>query len=244
MRTRALHSVTVILNRSLAASVIAFGILTSIGHAIVQVNPTAVTGPGPGYSPFTVSNTDLLQTGAVTGVTSSGNFNQEGAGGIPILNNGLFVINGGNPSDNSQLATTENNAFLQVAFNLSTAPQGYNFGEIDTYGGWNDNGRDAQRFTLSYSKVSAPGTFLPIGTIDFDPVAGSNPSAVKVQFIDSVGAPIATNAAFLRMDFAGGQENGYAGLGEVDVFAAVPEPSSAMLALLSGLAGLGFFRRR
>ena len=234
-----------ILNRYLAAGVLAFGILTSIGHAIVQVNPTALTGPGPGYSPFTVSSSDLLQTAAVTGVTSSGNFSQEGAGGIPILNNGLFVINGGNPSDNSQLATTENNAFLQVAFNLSASPQGYNFGEIDTYGGWNDNGRDAQRFTLSYSKVSAPGTFLPIGTIDFDPVAAGDPSAVKVQFIDSVGAPIATNAAFLRIDFAAGQENGYAGLGEVDVFAAaVPEPSSAMLALLSALGALGFCRRR
>jgi hypothetical protein len=199
---------------------------------------THQTGPGP-FSPFTVSNNDLLQS-SIAGVTSSGNFNQEGAGGIPALADGVFVINGGNPSNNAPLATVENNAFIEVSLNLATSPLGYDISSINTYGGWNDNGRDAQRFSLSYSLVG-DATFLPLGSINFEPTAGGDPSAIRATFGTAL-----TGVDAVRIDFFPNQENGYAGLGEIDVIgmATIPEPGSAIAALLGGLGVLARRRQR
>lgn len=219
---------------AVAASVLS----ASAAYAVPVV--TVEQGNGPGFAPFAVSNTDLLQT-SLAGATSSGNFNQEGAGGVPILNNGVFLINGGNPSDNSQFATVGDNTSIDFNLNTATAPLGYNISSITTYGGWNDAGRDRQLFNISYSLVGSP-LFIPFDSINADnPASPGTPSAIRAVF---AGTPALTGVDAIRFEFPAGQENGYAGLGEVDVAGTptgVPEPGA--IGLL-GAAAVGLLRRR
>jgi hypothetical protein len=197
---------------------------------------TQATGPGP-FTPFQVRNDDLLQT-SLLDFTSTGNFTLEGGGGVPALFNGAFQINGGNPTDNSQLATGENGASITFNLDTTTNALGYDITSFDSYGGWNDSGRDRQKFELYYSKVgSSDFTFL--GSIDYDPTgAPTDPSAVRAMFGTAL-----TGVDAIRVDFPATQENNYAGYGEFDLIgkATVPEPATGIM-LLAGAVGL--MRRR
>jgi hypothetical protein len=199
---------------------------------------TSATGAGPGYAPFPVKTDDLLQTNLAS-VTSGGNFNQEGAGGVPILTDGVFVINGGNPTDNSGLATAGNDAFVEFNLDLSVNTLGYDISSIQSFGGWNDSGRDRQLFKISYSLVGS-SAFTYLGAMDFNPAATGLPSAVYGVFDTAL-----TGVDAIRIDFFAGQENGYAGFGEFDVIGAatIPEPSAAVLCL-AGVVGSMMIRRR
>jgi hypothetical protein len=131
---------------------------------------------------------------------------------------------------------------VTYGLNLSLAPQGYDISSIVSLGGWNDNGRDQQLFTVFYSTVANPNTFLQIGDpVNFNPnVAANIQSATKVTISDSANAALAVGVGALRFDFPAGVENGYTGYAELAATGSptVPEPSSAaMLALTCGLMG-------
>lgn len=208
-------------------SVVNTGLLTT-------ANVNSTTNGGGFFAPYSPSSADLLQT-SLASVSSSGNFAQENTGGVQILNNGQFSITGvGN--NNPELATVENGSLITFNLDTATSPQGYNITGVDTYGGWNDSGRDRQSFKLSYSLVGS-SDFTYIGSVDHDPAAAGNPSAVFASFPMSL-----TGVDAVRIEFFGNQENGYAGLGEIDVFGTpVPEPSASVLV---GILGLACFRRR
>lgn len=197
---------------------------------------TRATGPGP-QSPFTVRNDDLLQTNLAS-VTSSGDFAQEGAGGVPILTNGAFTINGGNPADNSQLATGTNGASITFILDTSSNTLGYDVSSIEGYGGWNDGGRDHQLYEVFYSLVGS-ADFVYLGRVDDEPTSLNGISAVKAVFSTAL-----TGVDAVRIDFLPGQENGYVGYGEFDVVGSptvVPEP--ATLSVLA-VGALSLVRRR
>ncbi len=177
------------------------------------------TGRGQTYgTTWTVStNGDLIFGTAPTGV-GTGVFNQEGSGGIAILTDGKFgsVGNGNNTS----LATVGQNAGQSVTYALSGPASGFDITNIVTYGGWSDGGRDEQAYTVSYSTVLDPATFITIGTVDFNPGSVPGPSAVRLTLSSSSG-PLATNVARIKFDFTSpGVENGYIGLAEIGVFGA------------------------
>lgn len=200
---------------------------------------TEITGAGPGFAPFAVRNDDLLET-SVASFTSSGNFSLEGGGGLPALRNGAFLINGGNPTDNSPLATVQNNSFVEYALDLSVNVLGYDISSIEAYGGWNDAGRDRQLYRILYSVVGEAG-FKEIAGLDFNPTGAGQPSAVRAIF----GTDI-TGVDAIRFEFPAGQENGHAGVGEIDVVgtATVPEPAGAALLLLGGVTLMTRRRRQ
>jgi hypothetical protein len=187
-------------------------------------------------APFTVSNSDLLQTN-LAGVTSSGNFNREPIlGGLSVLNNGAFAI--GTGGNRPELVTGENNATITFTLDTSVNTLGYNVTSIAGYGGWGDGGRDNQIYSIFFSKVGS-SDFTYLGGVN-DRGATGSPSAISALF-SNVGL---TGVDAIRIDFPDGQENGFAGYGEFDVIgtATVPEPASACL-LLIGCTGL-FLRRR
>lgn len=209
-------------------------VVTSVGPVI-----TNASGAGPNFSPFAVSNNDLLQTSILGTPTTGGNLSADvTSGGAAALTNGTFAINGGNPADNSPLAAAANNSFIAYTLDTTINKAGYDISSINIYGGWNDGGRDHQLVNISYS-VIGKDEWIPFDTLDAEPPAGTIPSAVSAVFAASL-----SGVDGVRFDFPNGQENGYVGYGEFDVIgtATVPEPATA--GLLTGLAALGLLRRR
>jgi len=92
--------------------------------------------------------------------------------------------------------------------------------------------------------VANPTTFVDYATVNFNPTAGSDPTASRVQISDSTGI-VANNVAAIRFTFdqPAAPENGYTGYTEIDVIGqAMPEPTAMGLVAL-GAAGL-LARRR
>ena len=211
--------------------------LSGSAGPLTVVTPTydAQSGPGP-FAPYTPLSNDLLQT-KVSSVTplTPGSFSEENSGGIPTLTNGAFSISGGT---NPELATGFSDSSVVFALDLTGAPQGYDISRVIGYGGWNDVGRDRQLFEVYYSVIGDSG-FTLMGTADFNPSNVNGVSAVRSTFDTALSFVDA-----IRIDFPGGQENGYAGYGEFDVVgvASVPEPVTAGL-LLVGMATLSMRRR-
>ena len=65
------------------------------------------------------------------------------------------------------------NTGTSVTYNLGANPLGYNISAIVVYGGWNDNGRDQQLYTVSYSLIGDAG-FIALPTVNFNPAVGAN----------------------------------------------------------------------
>jgi hypothetical protein len=196
---------------------------------------TAVSGQD---APFTVSNTDLLQT-SLSGITSLGDFNREPVlGGQPVLFNGAFAI--GTSGNRPELVTGENNATITFTLDTSVNTLGYDVTSIAGYGGWGDGGRDNQIYSIYFSQVGS-SAFTYLGGVNHQPGSPGAPSAVRTLF-DNVGL---TGVDAIRIDFLDGQENGFAGYGEFDVIGTptVPEPASVFL-LLIGCTGVALRRRR
>jgi hypothetical protein len=132
---------------------------------------------------------------------------------------------------------------VTYALNLGASPQGYNLTGIDTYGGWNDQGRDQQLYTVAYSTVADPGTFIDITSVNFNPTAGGDPSASQVSITDTTGT-LASNVGAVRFTFnqPAEPENGYTGYVELDVFG-TPVPEPTVLGVLA-VGALGLLGRR
>jgi hypothetical protein len=211
--------------------------MTNAVAGFTPVTPvfTDVTASGPGaYSPFTVSNTDLLQT-SLAGTSSSGTVGNgnEGTGGIDKLYNGVFSISD-IPGNIPELVLGYNGGSVTFTLDTSVNTYGYDISSIANYGGWNDAGRDQQKYSVFYSLVG-DSSFSLFGSVDHNSgtASANDPSATSVIFTpDSALA----NVDAIRIDFLNGVENGYTGYGEFDVVgaASVPEPGS------TALLGLGF----
>jgi hypothetical protein len=213
----------------LLAAVAAVGWAGS-AFGVVVVTPNGQTGEAPFTPTYVVSSTDLINGKAPT--ASAGSFQVESSGGSSVLTNGTFgTISGGNPGNNSIFATagggSGSGTSLSYTLDLAASPQGYNLTGIDVYGGWNDSGRDQQKYAISYSKVGAAAVILPLASVDFNPTAGGDPTATRVSVADNAGGFIATDVAAVFFTFDASVENGYTGYTEIDVFGqAVPEPAT------------------
>ena len=201
----------------------------AISRAAVQ---EADTQSGTG---FTVSNSDLLQAPGVAGAVNDTAliFPDVSSGDLAVLTNGQFGDPGGS-SDFSQNVAIHNGAVITYTLNLATSPAGYNITNISTYTGWADGGRDAQQYTVSYSTVLAPNTFLPIATVNYNPPPVVAPSDTRVVLTDSLGGNVAIATAKLQFSFPT-VENGFVLYRELDVSgSAVPEPFGAAFIALIG----------
>jgi hypothetical protein len=219
--------------------VAACGVLWSTrAGAVVTTSTDFQLGPGGAGSTFTptyvVSSTDLINGRAPT--ASSGDFSVELSGGLPVLNNGTYgtITEPGGAPDRTHgafaVAGGGGGTGTTVTYSLDTAtsPAGFNLKQIDVYGGWNDNGRDQQAYTVQYSTVANPVAFLDLASVDFNPAQPANVQiANRVSITENTLPFLATGVAAVRFNFSGATENGYSGYAEIDVIGnAVPEPSA------------------
>jgi len=209
--------------------------------AVVTVTDFQTNGTDTLAHPYAVSSTDLLNGLAPT--AQAGIFIQEGAGGAGVLTDGLFASpitrDLGGAFQFSTFATGGNTGGTSLTYLLGSTQ---NIGSISIYGGWQDSGRDQQSYSIFYSTAAAPGTFLPLTTVDFNPGATTHPQVTMVSISDTTGI-LASNVAGLRFDF-NATENGYSGYSEIDVFGVVPEPGSMGLLGLTAFGAITRRRRR
>ena len=196
-------------------------------------NSTFTTGPSNGVSvggftpTWTIAPDSLIfgtnpsDYGAGSG-GQNGFANQGGAGGEFVLTDGQFPGVGG--SYNIQAFATlgrSGGAVTYVTYTLPASASGYNITNIQVYGGWPDSGRDHQEYTISYSTVSDPLTFVELDQVFYQPpTTPSSPTATHVTFESATpGAAMASNVYAVKFDFTtptqGGDWMGYA---EIQIF--------------------------
>ena len=123
-----------------------------------------------------------------------------------------------------------------LIYSLPNSATGYDLTNITVYGGWADNGRDQQAYTVYYSTVSAPATFMLLGIVNYNPsIAANIQSATRVTLTSSTGV-LATNVAAVKLDFTSPpSENGYCGYAGIEVFGTASIPPAVPANLSAAL---------
>jgi hypothetical protein len=94
-----------------------------------------------------------------------------------------------------------NPAGLSITYTLPVSATGYDITNIMVYGGWADAGRNEQKYTVYYSTVAAPTSFITLGSVDYNPSDPANAqSATRVTLVPS-GTALAQNVAAVMFDF-------------------------------------------
>ena len=109
---------------------------------------------------------------------------------------------------------------VAVPWLVFNASSGWNLTNIVVYSLWNDYGRDGQFYSVSYSTLSNPTTFVPLATVGFSPDVLENgiASANRVTISPMIGqTTLATNVAAVKFDFTsqGIQDYGWTGYSEI-----------------------------
>jgi hypothetical protein len=105
-----------------------------------------------------------------------------------------------------------------VTYTLITnsAPNGYDLTNITVFGGWQDGGRDEQKYQILYATASAPASFVPLVTADYNPTdPGNRPSVSRTTLIPAAGV-LAHNVVAVKLNFdvSPAPENGWEGYSE------------------------------
>jgi hypothetical protein len=108
-----------------------------------------------------------------------------------------------------------------VSYSLVTnsAPFGLDLTNITVFGGWQDAGRDAQKYQVLYSTVQAPDSFAPLLTVDYDPGNPGNnnqPAVTRTKLVPASGV-LVHNVAILKFNWnlSPGPKNGWEGYSEI-----------------------------
>ena len=209
------------------------------GSAWGQVTISTATAD---TTPFTVSNTDLLQTNLSSAtINPVSGYNFFGTNSLGTLTDGNFGATGGNAGTALSSVSFLPATAITFSLDLTASPAGYDISQIRTYTGW-DTGRDGQEYTVAYSTASAPATFLTlasVGPYNFG-TSGTGNGNMQVTIYDLLAGPLVSNVAALRFTFTS-FENGSSAWREIDVIgtaAAIPEPatSACFSALMAGVA--------
>jgi alpha-L-rhamnosidase len=216
----------------------------------VIVTTTNQTGSGTGT--FTPSWTVMTNGSLIAGKTPSsmsGNFSEE----LPGRNvNSLTTSNylgltqvagtsGYTTSTNYVTCGNGNGAGSLLTYSLGNSANGYDLTNITVYGGWADNGRDQQAYTVYYSTVTAPASFVQLTSVSYNPsIAGGIQSATRLTLTSSNGV-LATHAAALKFGFATPtSENGYCGYAAITAFGTASVIPPAILSVTSMAGGTGY----
>ncbi len=199
----------------------------------VIISPAAQTGTGSGtFTPtWTVTTNNSLIAGQSPG-TALGNFSEEVPGrSVNSLTESnslaLYEIQGTyDPTTSTNYVTCGNgsgpdgtSAGSNIVYTLTGPTNGYNLTNITVYGGWKDNGRDQQAYTVYYSTVTNSTAFSQLCSVSYLPSdPASAQSATRVTLTPASGA-LAGNVAAVKFNFlTPASENGYCGYAQIAIF--------------------------
>jgi hypothetical protein len=133
---------------------------------------------------------------------------------------GTFAYDGSHPPF-ATCGTPTSSAGQYVTYLLGANANGYNITNIQIAGGWNDNGRDSQYYTIMYSTVSNTNLFLPLTSVakNLSGYGVNDSTAVRTTLTPTTGV-LASNVYAIEVDFQypQGVPNGYSGYSEISVF--------------------------
>jgi len=162
-----------------------------------------------------------------TSPSSSGNgdfsaaFNNESADGPSVLTDGSFgTIDFAQSGSHSSFTCigSDSQAGNFVIYTLTGSANGYDLTNIVVSAGWNDGGRDQQAYTVYYATVANATNFIPLTSVNFNPVNPDGISLNKVTLTPATGV-LAQNVAAVKFDMTSpAGENGYSGYSEIAVY--------------------------
>jgi alpha-L-rhamnosidase len=192
---------------------------------IVVTNGSLIAGQSPSTALGNFSeetpgrNVNSLTAGGSLGITLI-----NGTSGVTCSTNYVTCGNGTGPDGSSAGST--------IIYTLPPAANGYDLTNITVYGGWADNGRDQQAYTVYYSTVAAPTNFIWLAVVNYNPSIASGIQSATRAMLTSLNGVLASNVAGVKFDFTSpASENGYCGYGGISVFgtASLAPPASAAL---------------
>jgi len=212
---------------------------TPVGNVVVAfANQTTDAGTFA-----TTWDTSDFAASLISGATPSdfgpGNFNDPDlnpnsfnlAGGLPVLTDGDYgsIINGG---AHPAFATCGPTAGQYVIYTLPASANGYDITNIVIGSGWNDDGRNANWSTISYSTATNPSIFLPVAVVTNRPTLGTK-SQIRATVTPVTGV-LAANVHAIRFDFESPANipNGYSGFSQINVqgaASAAPAPAGPVI---------------
>jgi autotransporter-associated beta strand protein len=225
---RASNTVTLAVSVSAPATLTVNSAPAAVNNVIISYAAQTAGGYGIGLTPtWTVAPGSVIYGQSPS--STNGDYDLEPNWGHRNVNSltanaGLVVCPGGSPTTTISTYVTCGNGGSPAAGSLviytltNTSAGGYNLTNITVYGGWKDGGRDQQAYTVSYSTVAAPTTFISLGTVNYQP---SNPAGVGCAtraMLTPASGLLAANVAAVKFDFTTpSSENGYCGYSEINL---------------------------
>src|ERR1035437_7765660 len=187
--------------------------VSAYGEITVQGTPAATLTPQPvvittdnqnSGSTFDPSSSWTVEAPSlIAGMAPSATVGDATVGGVigtSALTDGVL----GNTGDYGTvgLLGSDNGGCSSLTYTLTGSATGYDLTNIVTYSAWQDYGRDGQVYSVSYSTVSAPTTFIPLTAVECNPWLSplSTKSANRVG-ISSLTGVLARNVYSVKFDF-------------------------------------------
>ena len=121
-----------------------------------------------------------------------------------------------------------------MIYTLAGSVSGYDLTNITVYGGWKDAGRDQQAYTVYYSTVAAPATFILLGIVNYNPANAANVQCATRATLTPASGVLASRVAALKFDFTTPTTaNGYCGYAEINL-SGTPSPQPVRWAVGNG----------
>lgn len=152
------------------------GLLALFHFHVARAQLTVTTADQQGALPLTpawIPAADSVIAGLPPS-SSAGNFSEEAAGrNVDSLTaaGSLTIggISGNTTSTNYVTCGNDGGAGAFVVYTLPAATNGWNLTNITVYGGWKDNGRDQQAYTVYYARAVAPSNFVSLASVSYLP---------------------------------------------------------------------------
>ena len=219
-------------SNGLGAATCAAGVLavSNLPAAMNNVITAIAAETGLGIGTFIPGWAVVTNNSLIAGQLPSsavGNFSLEEPGrsvdSLTAGDNGALAViagtDGNTSSTNYVTCGNGSGAGSLIIYTLAGSTNGYNLTNITVYGGWADNGRDQQAYTVYYSTVLTPTNFFPLTSVSYLPAISSGIQSATRVTLESANGSLATNVAAVKFDFTSpGSENGYCGYDQITIF--------------------------